>query len=104
MRSQVAGEYALLVRFRLHEDAGAGFDALVAETIEQIRACEPDTLAYTSHLLHDRPHERIFYELYRNEEAFLIHGQQPHVQRFLQQREQYVESFTVDVLEPTARR
>jgi quinol monooxygenase YgiN len=82
----------------------AAFDALVADTVQKIRDCEPDTLVYISHTVRDRPNERIFYELYRDQQAFTTHEQQPHVQRFLRERGQYVESFTVDVLEPSARR
>lgn len=93
--------YGLLVRFWLHDHVGACFDALVAQTVEQVRENEPGTLVYTSHIVRDRPNERILYELYRDEAAFLAHEQQPHVQRFLEEREQYVVAFTVDVLEPT---
>lgn len=92
--------YGLLVRFRLHDDAGAAFDALVAGTVEQIRSHEPETLVYVTHGVPDRPHERVFYELYRDEAAFTFHGQQPYVQQFLREREKYVEDFTVDVLRP----
>lgn len=73
------------------------FDRLVASTIDQIRKHEPGTLVYASHSS-KRPDERIFYELYRDEDAFRRHEEQPHTRRFLAEREQLVGSFEVDFL------
>ena len=82
-----------------HEDA---FDALVARTLEGIRADEPGTLIYVSHAPVADPPRRIFYELYADQEAFAAHEQQPHVQRFLAERLAHVESFEVDFLDAVA--
>jgi quinol monooxygenase YgiN len=41
---------------------------------------------------------RVFYELYRDRDAFEEHESQPHVRRFLAEREQYLDSFDVSVL------
>jgi quinol monooxygenase YgiN len=48
------------------------------------------------------PGQRIFYELYRDEEAFRVHEEQPHVRAFLAERAAYVESFAVDFITPLA--
>lgn len=82
-----------------HEEA---FDALVARTLEGIRASEPGTLIYVSHAVAGEPPRRIFYELYADRAAFEAHEQQPHVQRFLAGRLDHVESFDVDFLDPVA--
>ena len=81
-----------------HEDA---FDALVARTLEGIRASEPGTLIYVSHAAADPP-RRVFYELYADRAAFEAHEQQPHVQRFLAERLGHIESFEVDFLDAVA--
>lgn len=83
--------YALLVRFTARDDvAAAAFDQLAAETLEGIQAKEPGTLVYVSHVPVDEPTVRVFYELYTDREAFARHEEQPHVRRFLVEREQYL--------------
>ncbi len=94
--------FGLMVRFRLREGGAAGFDALVAETLPLIREREPGTLVYAIHAVTGEPQQRIFYELYADETAFGEHEAQPHVQRFLAERAQYLEGFDVDFLTPTA--
>jgi len=94
--------FALTVRFTIkpgHED---DFDRLTTETLSAIRTREPETLVYVSHRVVDSPRERIFYELYRDHAAFDAHEQQPHVKRFLDDREQHLDSFTVDQMTPVA--
>jgi quinol monooxygenase YgiN len=81
-----------------HEDA---FDALVARTLEGIRADEPGTLIYVSHVAVDPP-RRILYELYADREAFAAHERQPHVRHFLTERPEHVESVEVDFLDAVA--
>jgi quinol monooxygenase YgiN len=75
--------YGLVVRFTLragHEDA---FDALTEQTVAAIRMSEPGTLVYLIHREVSSPSVRVFYELYRNVEAFEAHEGTSHVQRFL---------------------
>ena len=91
--------YGLVVRFELHPGAEARFDALVAETIAAIRRDEPGTLAYASHTVRDAPTSRVFYELYADEAAFAAHEAAPHTRHFLRERERYVASYTVTVLD-----
>ncbi|RNL84319.1 putative quinol monooxygenase [Halostreptopolyspora alba] len=91
--------FGLAVRFTLKdEESAAGFDALVAETLPRIRENEPGTLVYAVHTVEGKPLERVFYELYRDRAAFDAHEEQPHVQRFLQARGQYLDSTEVDFL------
>lgn len=91
--------FGLMVRFTCKDEAAAaGFDALVERTGEQIRANEPGTLIYTVHRVEGRPLERIFYELYRDEDAFQAHESQDYVQAFLTERGAYLSSTEVDRL------
>ena len=87
--------FGLLVRFSVKPGAGAAFDELTAETVEQIRTREPGTLLYAVHRVPDEPQARLFYEVYRDRAAFEAHEAQPHTQRFLAERERYVAGFDV---------
>ena len=82
--------FGLVVRFNLKSGSGPDFDKLTDETVAQISAAEPGTLVYAYHEVEDDPDARVFYELYRDRSAFDTHEQQPHVQRFLAEREQYM--------------
>lgn len=91
--------FGLSVRFTCKDQASAeAYDTLVAETVEQIKAHEPGTLIYAVHTVKDQPLQRIFYELYRDEDAFDAHGAAPHTQRYLAARDQYLASTEVDWL------
>ncbi len=93
---------ALVVRFRLRPGAAAAFDALVAATLDGIRAHEPGTAVYAVHTAAGDPALRVFYELYRDRAAFEEHERQPHVRAFLAAREQHLEGVDVEVLTFTA--
>ena len=83
--------FGLSVRFTCKDQASAeAYDRLVAETIEQIKANEPGTIVYASHTVKDEPLQRIFYELYRDKDAFDAHEAAPHTQRYLAERDQYL--------------
>lgn len=49
-----------------------------------------------THRVTEQPAQRVFYELYRDRAAFDEHEQQPHVRRFLIEREQHVQRTDVD--------
>jgi len=71
--------FGLCVRFTCKDETSAkAYDRLVAETIEAIKVHEPGTLVYASHLVDGQPLQRIFYELYRDEDAFHAHEAAPH--------------------------
>jgi quinol monooxygenase YgiN len=91
--------FGLCVRFTCKDEASAeAYDRLVAETIEGIKANEPGTLVYASHLVDGQPLQRIFYELYQDQAAFEAHEAAPHTRRYLDQRGQYLASTEVDRL------
>ena len=94
----MTAQFGLSVRFTLREGAAEAFDALVAETIKGIRAAEPGTLVYVSHLVDGEPRQRVFYELYRDRAAFDEHERQPHTRRFLAERAALVDHVEVDWL------
>jgi quinol monooxygenase YgiN len=80
------------------ETSAQAYDRLVAETIEAIKADEPGTLVYASHLVDGQPLQRIFYELYRDKAVFEAHEEAPHTRRYLDKRDQYLASTEVDWL------
>jgi quinol monooxygenase YgiN len=91
--------FGLCVRFTCKDQASAeAYDRLVAETVASIKANEPGTLVYASHLVEGQPLQRIFYELYRDKAAFEAHEVSPHTRRYLDQRDQYLASTEVDWL------
>ncbi|MBV9794891.1 MAG: antibiotic biosynthesis monooxygenase [Actinobacteria bacterium] len=91
--------FGLCVRFTCKDEASAAaYDRLVAETNEGIKAGEPGTLIYASHLVEGQPLQRMFYELYRDRAAFEAHEAAPHTRRYLAERDQYLASTEVDRL------
>ena len=91
--------FGLSVRFTCKDKTAAdAFDRLVDETLPVIRQREPDTLVYAVHTVQGHPLQRIFYELYRDRRAFEAHEEQPHVRRFLAERDLYLASIDVDFL------
>ena len=91
--------FGLSVRFTCKDEASAeAYDRLVAETVEAIKANEPGTVVYASHLVDGQPLQRIFYELYSDRAAFEAHEAAPHTRRYLEQRDRYLASTEVDWL------
>lgn len=91
--------FALVVRFNLKDERAAeAFDRLVEETATGIAELEPGTLVYATHTVQDAPLARVFYEVYRDREAFEEHERQPHTRRFLDRRGEYVADFRVEFL------
>jgi quinol monooxygenase YgiN len=87
---------ALVVRFSLKPGAAEGFDQLMTETVAQIRTEEPGTWVYVVHSVDGQPDQRIFYELYKDDDAFAFHNSQPYIRHFLEGREQYLTATHVD--------
>lgn len=90
--------FGLVVRFTVKPGHEEAFDQLVRQTLAGVRDHEPGTLIYTCHTVEDRLAQRVFYELYRDRAAFEAHEEQPHVRRFLAQREHHVHGVEVDVV------
>jgi quinol monooxygenase YgiN len=79
--------FALFVRFDLRPGAGESFDALVADLLPLVRQHEPGTVAYVCTRDAKAPDTgRLFFEAYRDRNAFEEHERQPHVKRFLAER------------------
>jgi quinol monooxygenase YgiN len=82
--------YGLLTVFTIMDGAGEAFDRLAEATVEAVRRSEPDTLVYACHAVKSAPLQRIVYELYRDEVAYRDHQRQPHVERFVNERQSMV--------------
>ncbi|MFC7590614.1 putative quinol monooxygenase [Nonomuraea antimicrobica] len=82
--------YGLLTVFTIMDGAGDAFDRLAEATVEAVRRGEPDTLIYVCHAVKSAPLQRIIYELYRDEVAYRDHQRQPHVERFVNDRQAMV--------------
>lgn len=95
--------YALVVRFDcLNEAAAERFDELTALAVREITAKEPGTLVYATHSVGEAPLARVFYEVYRDREAFEAHETAEHVQRFHAIKEPLLASTRVEFLTPAA--
>ncbi|GAA3109394.1 hypothetical protein [Streptosporangium carneum] len=82
--------FGLLTVFTLLDGTGEMFDRLAEETLEAVRNAEPDTLIYACHSVKSAPLQRIVYEIYRDEVAYAEHQRQPHVERFVTERQNMV--------------
>lgn len=82
--------YGLIAIFTLVEGADGAFDRLTERTVHAVREGEPGTLLFSCHTVANMPQQRIFYELYRDRQAYEDHQRQPHVQRFSVERRPYV--------------
>ena len=94
--------FALVVRFNLTDDDAADrFDALVAELLPQIAEHEPGTLTYAVHRCTTRRARGVFYECYRDRDAFEEHERQPHTAHFLREKDALLADARVEFLTPT---
>jgi quinol monooxygenase YgiN len=81
-----ARPYGRILIFTLLEDRVADFDRLAEQTAEEVRTAEPGTVVYVIHLVPNAPMQRIFYEIYRDRDAFNTHESQPYMKRFVTDR------------------
>jgi quinol monooxygenase YgiN len=72
------------------DGSGEAFDRLAEQTVEAVRRGEPDTLVFACHGVKSAPLQRIVYEIYRDEVAYRDHQRQPHVERFITERQPMV--------------
>lgn len=73
----------IVVRFDLTDsDAARRFDELTATVLQGIRAHEPGTLVYATQRLRDEPLARVFFEVYRDDDALQAHEDAAHVREF----------------------
>jgi quinol monooxygenase YgiN len=93
--------FALVVRFDCRDQAAVNkFDELAAEVVQQITEREPGTLVYATHSVEGAPLARIFYEVYRDREAFETHEAADHVQRFHARKDPLLVGRRVEFLSP----
>ena len=93
--------FALVVRFDcLDQAAVIRFDELTAEVVQQIIEREPGTLVYATHSVEDAPLARIFYEVYRDRDAFEAHEAADHVQLFHSRKAPLLLDSRVEFLSP----
>lgn len=93
--------FALVVRFDCRDLAAADrFDGLTAEAVRQIGEREPGTLVYATHTVAGEPLARVFYEVYRDREAFEVHEAAEHVQRFHARKNPLLVGTRVEFLAP----
>ncbi|GAB2568238.1 hypothetical protein Aab01nite_43710 [Paractinoplanes abujensis] len=92
--------FALVVRFDCRDLAAAErFDELTAEVVRAIEEHEPGTLTYATHAVAGEPPARVFYEVYRDREAFQAHEDADHVKRFHDAKEPLLTGTRVEFLE-----
>ena len=93
--------FALVVRFDCRDQAAAtSFDELTAEVVQQITEREPGTLVYAAHSVEGAPLARIFYEVYRDRDAFETHEAADHVRLFHTRKDPLVVGRRVEFLSP----
>ena len=82
--------FGLVVRFNLKDGSGEVFDALTSEAVALIKQAEPGTLVYACHAVEGDTEARVFYELYRDKEAFEQHEREEHIRRFHEKKAPYL--------------
>jgi quinol monooxygenase YgiN len=85
--TQLFGQIAI---YTLIEDRMAEFDRLTEHVVAQVRAREPNTLAFIVHAVPTAPMQRIMYEVYRDRNAYEDHLRQPYVIRYEEERRPFV--------------
>ena len=96
--------FALVVRFDCRDRAAAQrFDELTAEVVRDIAEKEPGTLTYATHAVEGEPLARVFYEVYRDREAFQAHENAEHVRQFHTRKDPLLVGTRVEFLQPAAR-
>src|SRR5215813_10535912 len=89
-QEETARLYGQIAIYTLIDGHAEEFDRLAQAVVERVKALEPDTLAYIVHGVPSAPLQRILYEVYRDETAFVEHGQQPYIQEFEEERKPHV--------------
>lgn len=83
--------YAVVARFEVKPEGVQKFDALAAWRISEAAANEPGLIAYAFHQVDGQPLARVFYEIYRDRDAFRDHRMTPQTAEFLARHAQYVQ-------------
>ena len=97
----VGAMFALVVRFECRDEAAARrFDELTAAVVGQITDREPGTLVYATHAVEGEPLARVFYEAYRDRDAFAEHERAEHVIDFHARKDPLLTATHVTFLTP----
>jgi quinol monooxygenase YgiN len=89
----------MLLRVDCRDDAAADeFDRLTARVFQQVADNEPGTLVFANHMVAGQPLTRVFYEIYRDEEAATIHSRGEALQQLLASQDALVAGFHIDQL------
>jgi quinol monooxygenase YgiN len=78
--------------------AADAFDELTASVFQTVSDHEPGTLLFAWHVVEGQPLTRVFYEIYRDQEAARIHSQSAALQRLLGSQDALVAGFHIDRL------
>ena len=93
--------FALVVRFDCRDDAAAArFDELTAEVVRHVSEKEAGTLLYATHSVEGDALARVFYEVYRDRDAFAHHEIADHVVRFHAEKDPLLAGTRVEFLSP----
>ncbi|HEX8630246.1 MAG TPA: antibiotic biosynthesis monooxygenase [Catenuloplanes sp.] len=95
--------FALVVRFDCRDEAAARqFDELTSEAVQEITEKETGTLVYATHAVEGEPLGRVFYEVYRDRDAFQEHEDAEHVREFHARKDPLLVGTRVEFLTPGA--
>lgn len=61
-------------KLKVESDQAAAFEAEARSMIAHVKAKEPGTLTYVCHRSAGDPTTHLFYEVYRDQAAFAVHG------------------------------
>jgi len=93
--------FALVVRFDCSDEAAAArFDELTAVVIDHITEREQGTLVYATAAVEGEPLARVFYEVYRDRDAFRAHEEAAHVRQFHELKDPLLTGTRVEFLTP----
>ena len=73
-------------------------DKLTARVFQHVTHHEPGTLVFANHMVAGQPLTRVFYEIYRDQEAANIHSRGEALQQLLASQDALVAGFHIDQL------
>ncbi len=72
----------VIARIKVKADRAAAFEDEARKMVAHVQANEPGTLVYACHRSTADPTVYVFYEVYRDQAAFALHGGSPAMQAF----------------------
>ena len=83
----MAGVLSIVAKIRAAKGKGDALAALLAEQAEVVRKAEPGCLVYRPHRSTKDPDVFVFYEQYKDDAAFNVHRNAPHLAAYRERRE-----------------